>query len=62
MLAISQFVRGTQQRFKYDLERKSVEIFKEADTIGPKVEQPLCHEAAFYPSDTSSVIAALLIS
>eukprot|EP00984_Skeletonema_dohrnii_P006102 scaffold2168_cov131-Skeletonema_dohrnii-CCMP3373.AAC.6 len=55
---ISQFIRGPQQLFKYDLERKSAEVFKEVDTIGPKVEQPLCHEATFYPSDTSSVIAA----
>jgi|SaaInl74LU_5_DNA_1037368.scaffolds.fasta_scaffold16908_1 hypothetical protein len=47
MLAISQFVRGTQQLFKYDLERKSVEVFKEVDTIGPKVEQLWCHEAGF---------------
>jgi hypothetical protein len=58
MLVASQFMEGTQQLFKYDLERKSLEVFKEVHAFGPKVKRQWCHEAAFYPSDTSSIIAA----
>lgn len=58
MLVISQLMQGTQQLLKYDLERKSLELFKEVAAFGPKVKRQWCHEAAFYPSDTSSIIAA----
>mmetsp|Transcript_6378 Transcript_6378/g.10763 ORF Transcript_6378/g.10763 Transcript_6378/m.10763 type:complete len:562 (-) Transcript_6378:226-1911(-) len=58
MLVVSQLKEGTQELFKYDLERKSIEAIKEVAAFGPKVKDQWCHEAAFYPSETSSVIAA----
>jgi hypothetical protein len=58
MLVVSLLKDGTQQLFKYDLERKSIEAIKEVAAFGPKVKDQFCHEVAFYPSETSSVIAA----
>ena len=58
MLVVSLFMEGTQQLVKYNLERKSLEVFKEIAAFGPKVKGQFCHEAAFYPSDTSSIVAA----
>ena len=56
MLVVSNLKEGTQEL--YDLERKSIELIKKVATFGPKVKDQWCHEAAFYPSETSSIIAA----
>ena len=58
MLVASNLFKGTQELFKYDLERKSIEFIKEVAAFGPKVKDQWCHDAAFYPSDSSSIIAA----
>ena len=58
MFVVSLFKEGAQQLFKYDLEKKSLEAIKVVNAFGAKVENQWCHEAAFHPSDTSSIIAA----
>jgi len=58
MLVTSLLKEGAQQLFKYDLEKKSLEAIKVVNAFGAKVENQWCHEAAFHPSDTSSIIAA----
>ena len=58
MLVVSQLMEGTQQLFKYDLDRKSLVAIKEVAAFGPSVKKQWCHDVAFHPSDTTSVIAA----
>jgi len=58
LLVVSQLKMGSQFLFKYDLERGTLSQYKEVEAFGPAVRDQWCHEAAFYPSVTSSVIAA----
>ena len=58
LLVVSQLKMGSQFLFKYDLEMGTLSQYKEVEAFGPAVLDQWCHEAAFYPSTTSSVIAA----
>ena len=58
LLVVSQLMKGSQFLFKCDLERGTLSQYKEVEAFGPAVRDQWCHEAAFYPSITSSVIAA----
>ena len=58
LLVVSQLKAGSQFLFEYDLEKGALSQYKEVEAFGPTIQDQWCHEAAFYPSTTSSVIAA----